>query len=124
MKKKEIKSCLKVYSKLKDGLKEGKTEFEIKEKGRKRKLSFSEDIYKIKEYVEELMISEWDPLVKTVIHKSVIEGRNDRAIVMKLPISESTYYRWKRRFTEKIYELYIAEGYVSKEEILKDSISD
>ncbi len=42
----------------------------------------------------------------------------------ELPLSESTYYRWKQKLIEKIYEWFIYFGEVSKEEILRESIAE
>ena len=42
----------------------------------------------------------------------------------ELPISESTYYRYKQKFEEKIYQLYIELGYVTREEILRTKITE
>ena len=56
--------------------------------------------------------------------ENLIEGKTDWKIFSELPISESGYYRYKRIFMERLYELYISEGMVTREEILKESISE
>ncbi|MGN1099809.1 MAG: hypothetical protein ACI4S9_05650 [Christensenellales bacterium] len=40
----------------------------------------------------------------------------------RLPISESGYYRLKREIENKIYELYIVDGDVTQDEILKEKV--
>ena len=75
-------------------------------------------------YVEEILASEPNPIFQKVIRENLIEGKTDWKIFSELPISESGYYRYKRIFMERLYELYISEGMVTREEILKESISE
>ena len=46
------------------------------------------------------------------------QGIEDKSVFLDLPITESGYYRLKRKLEEKIYGLYIVCGEVTQEEIL------
>lgn len=78
--------------------------------------------YKLPEYIREIVQAEGDSLLSETIEESVVKGRTDRELLSDMPVSESGYYRYKRKFEEKLYELFIADGYVSREEIIKNKI--
>lgn len=42
-----------------------------------------------------------------MINESVRLGRSDKEVIMDLPISESSYYRYKRKFEEKLCDIYL-----------------
>ena len=111
MKKAELKEYLQIYSKIVTALKGGKAYTCIYRNNRKQKIIFMEWAYRLPEYIREIIWAEED-----------VKGRTDREVLSDIPISESSYYRYKRKFEEKLYELFIVDGYVSREEILKNKI--
>ena len=122
MKKAELKEYLQIYSKIVTALKGGKAYTCIYRNNRKQKIIFKEWAYRLPEYIREIIQAEEDVLLSETIEESVVKGRTDREVLSDIPISESSYYRYKRKFEEKLYELFIVDGYVSREEILKNVI--
>ena len=59
-----------------------------------------------------------------MIEESVIEGKTDKKVLRDLPLSESSYYRYKRKFENKLYALLIVAGFVTCEEILNAKITE
>ena len=80
--------------------------------------------YKLKDIISAVISAETEPLAAEMIELCIVRGKSDKAILSEMPLSESTFYRWKQRFTEKVYELLIQGGEVSRQEILKNSISE
>jgi hypothetical protein len=124
MTKKEIRSYLRIYWKIKDKLTENTKEIIIGRSGRKIRLLLKPEVYKLKICIEEILHYETEPLVIRMITSKIIKGYTDRMTLKELPLSESTYYRWKQKLIEKIYEWFIYFGEVSKEEILRESIAE
>ena len=71
--------------------------------------------------INELLKTDSDT-VRQIIEFSYIKGCKDREVIMRLPVSDSGYYRIKRYIEEKIYELCIVYGYVTEEDILRNFI--
>ena len=124
MNKKDIKHYLKYYSQIVRATETGKEYITISGRRTSQKLKLPEWTKKLNEYVQIILTSETDPIVKRLIQYSIIAGKSDREVLVRLPISEGSYYRLKRMFVERIYELYIYDGFLSREEILKESISE
>lgn len=124
MNKKDIKHYLKYYSQIVRATETGKEYIIISGRRTSQKLKLPDWAKKLNEYVQIILTSETDPIVKRLIQYSIIAGKSDREVLVRLPISEGSYYRLKRMFVERIYELYIYDGFLSREEILKESISE
>ena len=124
MNKAELKNFLLIYDKIKDSIEGGKEYAYIRRCNRKQKIMFPEWLYKLPDYIEGIIKSEDNPLFTYIIQESVIFGKTDKKTLAEVPLSESSYYRYKRKFEEKLYELFIADGYVTREEILKAKIAD
>ena len=124
MDKTELKSFLLIYNKIKDAIEAGKEYAYIRRCNRIQRIMFPEWLYKLPDYIEDILKSEDNPLFTYIIRESVISGKTDKQTLTEVPLSESSYYRYKRKFEEKLYELFIAYGYVTREEILKAKIAD
>ena len=122
MPKEQLKHYLQLYPKIKNEIIKGRLLIEWRQYGRKKREIIPNWVLTLREYIEETLLSESEPLVVQAIQMSFIEGESDIFIFSRLPISESTFYRWKTKFVEKIYRLYIVAGYVSREEILQEVI--
>ena len=123
MKKEELKKILQIYNKVREALIGGKAYAQVKSGDHVRKIAFSEWAYKLPQYIEEIINNENDPLFTDMIRKSVVLGKTDRKVLQELPLSESSYYRYKHKFENRLYELFIVSGYVTREEILSTKIT-
>lgn len=121
MKKKELKQCLQIYAKIKKALQNRNNTVEIKRKKRTERIEIKPWMYKLPEYLGLLEKAE-SVLIRDLIRESIRNGENDQKVLWRLPVSESTFYRWKRQIIDKIYDLYILSGDVSAEEILLNRI--
>lgn len=74
------------------------------------------------EILSEIQKTEANKAISKIIERGIILGQKDRAVMGDIPVSESVYYRWKSRLIDKIYEIYISEGFVGREEILSETI--
>ena len=110
MTKEEIKHYLLLYHEIKDTLGEDVQEVEIKQYGRKKRLKIVPWINRLRRCIEEIIAHEKDILAVKMIRENVVYGKKDKDVMKKLPVSESTYYRWKRKLVDKIYDWYISEG--------------
>ena len=123
MKKIELKELLQIYSKVYVALSCEKAYTQIKCCDHVRKVVFPEWAYKLPQYIEEIIKSENNPMLTYIIRESVIYGKTDKKTLMEVPLSESSYYRYKRKFENKLYELFVVAGYVTREEILSAKIT-
>ena len=122
MKKEELKHYLNLYNLLKDAIKKGEKETNIKLYGRKKNVKIPEWLYKLEDIFEKIIYFEDDKLVAKVINRVYRHGDKDKRVMTSLPITESGYYRLKRKIKEKIYELYILSGDVTADEIYNNKI--
>ena len=122
MTKAELKKILQLYHKISREIREKKKEAIKEHYGRKYVIQIPEWAWKLEGFINEVIENEEDIYFTKIIIDSYVKGKNDKVILVENPISESTFYRWKRKFEEKLYELYIAEGLVSKEEIIDNKI--
>lgn len=122
MHKRMLKHFLNLYPLLIDYIKAKQTEAKIQIYGRKKKLNIPMWFLKIEDMLQKIMGAEKDVVVKEIIDKVYRKGTDDKEVLKDLPITESSYYRLKRKIEEKIYELYIASGDVTLDEILEDKI--
>lgn len=123
MLREELKIYLKYYPKVVRAIKEKRQEITIGRYGQKKTIVFAEWAKRLEGYVEEVLKGESSPTAQEIIRESVMKGRADWKVMLDISISESSYYRMKRMITERIYELYISEGMVTREEILQESVS-
>lgn len=122
MTKAELRKLLQVYSKISKDIKQRKREAVCIHYGRRYIISIPEWAWLLDEFIETIIISEEDSCFSKAINDCYIKGFKDKTVLSEIPLSESTYYRWKRKFEEKIYELYIDAGFVSKNEIINNKI--
>lgn len=111
--KKELKQCLQHYSKIARSL---------QNKEKIVRLKIMPWMYKLPNILNQIKHVEKNEVVKKIIKQSIEEGKNDREIFVNLAMSESTYYRCKRKILEKIFNLYILSGEVTFEEIINERI--
>lgn len=124
MDKAELKNFLLIYDKIKDAIETGKEYAYIRRCNRKQKIMFPEWLYKLPDYIEDILKSEDNPLFTYIIRESMIFGKTDSKVLQELPLSESSFYRYKRQFENRLYDLFIVEGYVSREEIFSTKITE
>ena len=122
MQKRKLKQFLNLYPLLIDYIKAKQTEVKIQIHGRKKKLNIPIWFLKIEDILQKITEAEEDGVVKEIIDRVYRKGMDDRCVFNDLPITESSYYRLKRKIEEKIYELYIASGDVTQDEILEEKI--
>ena len=123
MTKEELKKILQLYSKIYREVHEGRQEVIIELYGRKHFIKIPVWAGRLEGFIQEIILNEKDEYFSKIIIDCYLKGRKDKSILSDNPISESTYYRWKRRFEDKIYQLFILEGVVSKNEIINNKIS-
>lgn len=121
MKKSELKNFIQVYSELKSMLSESDATIIIKKKSQKVRIEIKPWMYRFSKYLSLIKQTE-NNTVREIIRRSVEQGEKDLKVWQSVAVSESTYYRLKKQIVDKIYNLYILEGEVKMEEILKEKI--
>lgn len=124
MTKKELKEMLHYYSRMREEIASGKRRAKIIERGRYKTVAIPEWAYLLDVFIAEIVENEKDEVLGKMVEYGIKQGKSDKDVMSRLPLSESGYYRQKRQFEEKLYELFIAAGYVSREEILKNKITE
>ncbi len=109
---------------IKKPVNERKSTTEIQLYGRRKKIDIPDWCWRIEEIFQKTIIAENNFIVSEIINKVYRKGLDDKCVFLELPISESGYYRLKRKIEEKIYELYIVSGDVGEEEILKNKLME
>ncbi len=122
MTKKEFKFFLQIFSKIKEKQIEQVGRISIEIYGRKKNINIPPCFFQIESYLAAIMESEKDVVVTGIIQERYFRGKKDKTLLAELPVTESGYYRLKRRIEEKVYELLIEAGAVTKEEILNNKI--
>ena len=122
MTKSELKKILQLYNKISLEARLRKNEAIKEHYGRKYIIEIPNWTWRLEDFIKEVVSNEQDTYFSKAITDCYIRGKKDKSILSENPISESTYYRWKRKFEDKIYELCILEGLVSKKEIIQDKI--
>ena len=122
MTKKELKVYLRLYPLISNAVSKRLSHYEVILYGRKKKIVIPKWLYKIENFFEEIVKSEKDFVIEEIIEKKYRQGKNDKSIIMNLPVTESGYYRLRRLIENKIYDLYIFYGDVTEEDILKNKI--
>lgn len=121
MTKRELKKILLIYPKIRRAVLENKSYAGIERYGRKRVIEIPSWAKLIEKSIESIM-QIGDKVVCTIVEQAYLKGCRDREIYMRLPISESSYYRIKRDIEGRIYEMCIVNGYVTEEDILENDI--
>ena len=116
MTKKELKTYLLHYNKIKGDLLKLKDKTIINNKT----FILYPWVYKLPNIINQIIDSENSIITKNLINESIILGKLDKYIQLNLAISESTYYRLKHKIIEKIFNIYIFYQDVSLQEILND----
>ena len=122
MTKKELKKILKISDQIYPALKEKKTVVHLIKGGRKKKVNIPHWAHHLVNYFEEILQAEDDFTVYHVIKWSYILGYSDKRLLTELPLSESGLYRVKSKIEDKVYQLYIVNGFVTLEEVISNKI--
>ena len=105
-----------------EDVKEERTETVIQLYGRKKKICIPEWFFKIEDVFRQILSVDENEIVKEIIEKVYRKGADDKFLLSGLPVTESGYYRLKRKLEGKIYELYIVRGDVTQDEILSNKL--
>lgn len=122
MKKREIKQCIQIYSKIEWALIERRTSVEIKQNGCKKSVTIFSWMYRLPEIIRQIKNTEKNDFIGIMIEENIRSGEKDRIVMRDIPVSESTYYRWKSQLIDKIFTIFALSGEVTLEEILAESI--
>lgn len=122
MTKKELKYYLRIYYKIREDVKNKKISSLVILYGRKRKVLIPKWVYCLEDIL--LIIRNRGGEFDVIINKFYFGGLTDKRILVDEPLSESSYYRLKRKLEESIYELLILYGYVSEDEILNQMVTN
>lgn len=122
MKKNALRKFLGIYHLIQDDVKEERTETVIQLYGRKKKICIPEWFFKIEDVFQQILSVDENEIVKEIIEKVYRKGADDKVLLSGLPVTESGYYRLKRKLEGKIYELYIVRGNVTQDEILSNKL--
>lgn len=121
MTKAELKTVLRDYAAIQNAIGIENAQVCIKRYRTELHIRLPSWVSGVKRSINELLKTESDT-VRKIVELSYIKGCKDREAIMRLPVSDSGYYRIKRHIEEKIYELCILYGYVTAEDILRDDI--
>ncbi len=124
MTKRELKVILHYYSRIREEIASGKRWAKIIDQGRSKTVVIPEWACLMEVFIAEIVENEKDEVLDKMVEYRIKQGKSDKDVMSRLPLSESGYYRQKRQFEGKLYELFIAAGYVSREEILKNKITE
>lgn len=121
MKKSELKYFIHIYAEIEKALLNRSETAEIRRNRKVERIEIKPWMYKLPEYLGMLERAE-SVIVKDIIEENIRKGKSDQKVLQLLPVSESTYYRWKKQILDKIYELYILSNDITAEEILSERI--
>ena len=122
--KKELKHYLNMYPMIRTGAEKKSSCIETEIYGRKRMIETPMWTYNLEETLAKITESEKDIIISQIIEQVYRQGETDKRLITRLPVTESGYYRLKRKIEEKIYELYIVNGSVTENEILSNKICE
>ena len=122
--KKELKHYLNMYPMIRTGAEKKSSSIETEIYGRKRMIETPMWTYNLEETLAKITESEKDIIISQIIEQVYRQGETDKRLITRLPVTESGYYRLKRKIEEKIYELYIVNGSVTENEILSNKICE
>lgn len=115
----DLKKLLAVYPKIRSAVIAGKTKTQILQYGRKKSFDIPNYAGTVEKSLQYFLQCS-DEIIRQITDQVYIHGYNDRAVFIRLPISESSFYRIKKAIEEKIFGMCILAGYVSEEEILSN----
>lgn len=121
MTRKELKKMLTVYPKIRRAVQEEKPYTVIERYGRKQRIELPHWLQGVEKSVETIL-QIGDEVVRTILDRAYLKGDNDAHIFMRMPTSESGYYRIKKAIVTQIYELCIAYGYVTETDIMQNRL--
>lgn len=122
--KKELKHYFNMYPMIRTGAEKKSSCIETEIYGRKRMIEIPMLTYNLDETLAKITESEKDIIISQIIEQVYRQGETDKRLITRLPVTESGYYRLKRKIEEKIYELYIVNGSVTENEILSNKICE
>lgn len=122
MQKNSLRKYLKLYHLIIKPIREKKGEAEIRLYGRRKRIVIPDWCLKIEEIFQKILSAENNYIIKEIVEKVYRQGIDDKRLFLTLPITESGYYRLKRKFEEKVYELFISSGDVTQNEILENKL--
>lgn len=88
---------------------------------RKEVIDIDEQVKTVFSVIDDIMSNE-SPLIVKIMTYWLKYGYTDEAIIIRMPLSRSSYYRLKRTIENKIYQCCILRGLVTYEELLNDKI--
>lgn len=88
---------------------------------RKEVIDIDEQVKTVFSVIDDIMSNE-SPLIVKLMTYWLKYGYTDEAIIIRMPLSRSSYYRLKRTIENKIYQCCILRGLVTYEELLNDKI--
>ena len=118
MRRQELKYYLRIYPLIRDKLDQKQMYINVYIYKRKKQIYVPSWVYLL-EKILEMITTKDNKITSSIIKMLYFENLSDKNIILKLPISESSYYREKKRIEDKIFELFILFRYVSKDEILE-----
>ena len=123
MKKSELKKYLLILRKNLNLDKNDTNLYKVYMYGRFKLIYLPEWFFEMKRLLTLLKESIGNNIVKLIIVKYYFENKNDVKIINELPISEATYYKYKRYIEDMLYQLFIYESYVTLNEILEEEVN-
>ena len=121
MTKAELKRVLKEYAAIRNSIEVENAVVIIKRYRSELRIELQPWIRGVERGIDILLKTESE-IVRRIIQLSYIKGYKDREVIMRLPVSDSGYYRIKKYIEEKIYELCIVYSYVTEEDIVANKI--
>lgn len=117
MNKHDLKEFLSIYPKLRGAILAGEKETVIVRYGRKKCVAVPPWAMEVEKSLREIAAHN-DTVIAQIIDNLYLKGYNDCTTFSRLPVSESTFYRLKRKIEDRVFEMCIFFGHVSKAEIL------
>ena len=119
MTRRELKHILKRYGVLTEASTSQERSVSYRTTKRNREILLPDWSCHLPNIIDEILCSEHDDVVKMII-RGYLGGKKDYEVIGSAPVTESGYYRIKKAFEERVYEMFILLGYVTKEEILSE----
>lgn len=85
---------------------------------RKFSTPITEPVITVCQIIDEINSHIADAWIKRMI-EGILSVKSDVSLMMNLPCSKNTYYKFKGKFISTVYDCCIAKGLISYEEILE-----
>lgn len=121
MTKAELIYMLQRYHFIANGIRSNKKQIIVYIGNRKEVIDIDEQVKTVFSVIDDIMSNE-SPLIVKIMTYWLKYGHTDEAIIIRTPVSRSSYYRLKRTIENKIYQCCILRGLVTYEELLSDKI--